>query len=183
MKINVVPIQLVFDSLHLDHSTGQIFWKVSNGNKVLLGSKAGTKTKRGYCRVVVNGVRMASHRVVWALHHGDWPPSDMEIDHINGDRSDNRPCNLRLCSPSQNRANSLSSRNTSGLRGVSWCKRTMKWDARTMKNKKNIHLGYFDSKEDAHIAYCAAVEQAHGEYAYIKNRDDTSGLGRCQNDR
>lgn len=170
MKVNKVHMDTLNRLIELKEKTGEIFWKVKAGNKIIPGSKAGTMTKRGYLRVVVGGVRLSGHRVVWALHNGDWPPDDMEIDHINGDRVDNRPCNLRLCSPSQNRANAACYKGNSGVRGVSWCKNVMKWHVRVMKNKKNILVGYFDCKQEAHQAYCKAAEEVHGEYSYVLSR-------------
>jgi hypothetical protein len=95
-------------------------------------------------------------------------PSNMVIDHINGDILDNRKCNLRQCKQSDNRKNSIISRNSSsGYKGVSWHRATKKWRSRITLNKKQIVLGYFNDKEEAYIAYCNAAPIYHGEFARI----------------
>ena len=108
---------------------------------------------------------MLAHRVAWVMTHGEWPKE--MIDHINGDRSDNRLCNLRQATRSQNLINSkLSSRNSSGFRGVSWCSAKQKWDARIYSATKLRLLGRFKTKEEAIAAYAAAAAELHGDFAY-----------------
>jgi hypothetical protein len=83
-------------------------------------------------------------------------PGRMVVDHINGDSLDNRLCNLRIATVSQNsqNRNGLDSSNTSGFRGVSWDKRHKKWYAYLTVNKKRIFLGRYDSKiQAAKIAF------------------------------
>ena len=73
-------------------------------------------------------------------------PKDMQVDHINGNRLDNRRCNLRLATDGQNMGNSKIPRhNTSGFKGVSWDKRREQWEAYISKKDKKIHLGRFDT--------------------------------------
>jgi hypothetical protein len=81
------------------------------------GKQVGYLNNIGYRQVAFKGRIYSVHRLIWAIHHGQSP--DGEVDHINGDRSDNRICNLRLASSSQNNQNRrLSSRNKSGVKGV-----------------------------------------------------------------
>jgi hypothetical protein len=102
------------------------------------------------------------HRTVMELAKGD----KRHVDHINGDKFDNRRSNLRVCEPIENWWNAKKrSDNTSGYKGVSWSKGNGKWSARIKRNKKRFHLGYFDKAEDAYAAYCIAANELHGEFA------------------
>jgi hypothetical protein len=86
-----------------------------------------------------------------AMTTGHWPNGD--VDHINGDRQDNRICNLRNVTRSENCMNSsISKRNKSGVLGVCWTSRERKWLAQIQHNGKNIHIGSFDVLEDAKAA-------------------------------
>lgn len=88
------------------------------------------------------------------------------IDHINGDKLDNRKQNLRTVNKSQNAMNSKKPRNnTSGVKGVYWDKRSEKWEASIQINMKKNCLGYFKNKEDAIQARKKAEIKFFGEYA------------------
>lgn len=95
--------------------------------------------------------------------------SQKQIDHINGNRADNRWLNLREADSCQNRQNmKRSSRNTSGFKGVSWHERGQKWMAQIACRGGREHLGLFDTIEAAYAAYCAAAKRLHGEFARFK---------------
>lgn len=90
------------------------------------------------------------------------------VDHANGDGLDNRRSNLREATHAQNSANSrLSRRSTSGLKGVTWYKRTSRWRAHITVDQAQRHLGYFDDAAEAARAYDAAALEAFGEFAHI----------------
>lgn len=109
----------------------------------------------GYRVIKVDGKTRAAHRVIWLYVYGKWP--DDQIDHINGNRSDNRLCNLREATPTVNSQNrKRHSNNGSGILGVHWVKREAKWKAGIMVAGKAIHLGLFHSLEDAAAARAAA---------------------------
>ena len=101
------------------------------------------------------------HRLVWLFGNGAWPRGP--LDHVNGDRSDNRLCNLRESTPALNNQNhhGLRPDNTSGIKGVYWDKRRSVWCAQISVNRKHIYLGQFDDKEDARKAADAARVRHH----------------------
>ena len=100
------------------------------------------------------------HRVIMAN------PEGYQIDHINGDKYDNRRCNLRLATNSQNQMNKKVPKNcSSGVTGVRWKKQADKWSALLIENGKRHHLGYFDTKEDAVSVRKQAEKHYFGEYA------------------
>lgn len=90
------------------------------------------------------------------------------VDHANGNGLDNRRSNLREATNAQNSANSrLSRRSTSGLKGVTWYKRTSRWRAHITANQEQRHLGYFDDPIKAAKAYDTAALEVFGEFAHI----------------
>lgn len=146
------------DHLDYDPATGKFWWK----------DEAGTVTGHGYRYIRVNGKMRLAHRMAWAFHYGEEPGG--LVDHINGDRLDNRIENLRMATYSQNSANAKRhSRNTSGLKGASkvikkgrW---TGRWQASITFQRKQINLGYFGTKEEAHEAYMDAARKYQGLFA------------------
>ena len=134
------------------------------------GKEAFTSTNtKGYKKGSVLGVFVSAHRVAWALHYGQWP--DGHIDHINGDRADNRIENLRDVLPHDNMRNmALSHTNTSGQVGVHWNKKNKRWLAKIGSGKTFRHLGSFVEKHDA----IAARKQAETEMGYHCNHGRTT---------
>lgn len=105
------------------------------------------------------GVHYLMHRLIIGAKKGEF------VDHINGNKLDNRRSNLRLSSKSQNRCNTRTPiSNTSGYKGVSWHKRQKKWHAQVKMNGKNHHIGYYDDPEKAHQAYLEKAKGLHGEF-------------------
>lgn len=94
------------------------------------------------------------------------PGPGQVVDHANGDTLDNRRANLRVCSYSQNSANSRRpTHNKSGIKGVGWMKSERKWRARIQVEGKDMHLGFFETKEEAAWAYFDAAKRHFGEFA------------------
>jgi hypothetical protein len=90
------------------------------------------------------------------------------VDHINGNKLDNRKGNLRLCNQSENTANAPKrTTNKSGYKGVCWNKKYGKWEVYLTKNYKHIFLGYFDDKIDAARAYNLGAETHFGKFAKL----------------
>lgn len=93
---------------------------------------------------------------------------DASIDHINGDVTDNRKANLRVCNDHQNQCNrGKTVKNTSGYKGVSWYAKGGYWVAKIRNHRKQFHLGCFETREAAAIAYNNAAKSLFGEFARL----------------
>jgi hypothetical protein len=136
-------------------------------NNQYAGKKVGYVKNGNYKVVNLFGYTLQAHRIIYQmLNNLPELPKDSIIDHINGDRLDNRIENLRVCSYSENAFNKSKNRNnTSGYKGAVWSKKMNKWQSTLVINKKAIWLGYFNTAEEAHEAYCKAANEYHGEYA------------------
>lgn len=124
-------------------------WAASAWNARHAGKEAFTALNEdGYRVGTILGVMVRAHRVAWAVYHGAWPPE--QIDHVNGDRGDNRLLNLRAVPNCLNHRNEgRPKNNTSGVTGVHWCKQTRRWRATIKVNYRNRCLGRFDTLEEA----------------------------------
>ena len=112
-----------------------------------IGCIAGNAGALGYVQIMVCRKRYYAHRLAWLFVHGYWPKA---LDHVNGDRADNRLHNLREVSSSVNMRNRrMSGNNTSGVTGVCWDYEKGKWRVQISINRKQKHLGYFDDLGDA----------------------------------
>ena len=119
------------------------------------------KNNTGYARGEIDSKFILFHNYILNINSNN----TVEIDHISGDRLDNRRDNLRICTRKENAYNKgLYSNNTSGVTGVSWHKTYCKWGAYIQKDKKNVVLGYFDLYEDAVKARREAEIKYFGEY-------------------
>jgi hypothetical protein len=147
--------------LSCNPETGLFTCKVSRGN-IRAGSIAGIKRHDGYIRIYIDGRWYMAHRLIWLHAYGTWP--EHEIDHVDGDKTNNRLCNLRLATTSQNNANRpVHKNNKCGFKGVALYRG--KWRSQIQVDGKNHHLGYFDTAEEAHAAYVAAAEKHFGRFA------------------
>lgn len=112
-------------------------------------SATGKSDKKGYLRVCYNQKQYLAHRVAWFIQTGN-DPGKLQIDHINGNKEDNRWCNIRTV---DNRVNCMNQKrpknNTSGTLGVCWHRAKRKWISSIKINYKTIQIGAFDSKEEA----------------------------------
>lgn len=148
--------------LSYDPETGMFHWRKNRG-RVRKGAVAGCLAERGVILIVFQQVLYKAHRLAWLHYYGVWPTED--IDHKDGDPSNNRIRNLREATDSQNLANMKKPvTNTSGKKGVSWHEGAQKWQAHIRVRGQNNYLGLFNSVDDAHDAYVAAAHQYHGEF-------------------
>ena len=160
---NVISVEELRKDLRYDPETGDLIRLVTR-DCVKAGDLAGCRDDRGYRIVAIKGRTYWAHRVAWALHYGAWPTH--QIDHRDLDKGNNRIANLREATPSQNHGNmAIYKSNTSGRKGVTWCKQRKKWHARIRVRGLRINLGHHDDLEAAHAAYCAAAAAAFNDFA------------------
>ncbi len=144
------------------YKNGHLFWKTRINPAVNINKPAGCSSYDA--RVIrVNKKLHLEHRLIFLFHHGNLPK---KIDHIDGDRSNNKIKNLRECTSAQNSWNSKTpTTNTSGVKGVIWNKANKKWRARFKCNKKIIEVGCFNDLGEARKAIAEARKAHHGEFA------------------
>lgn len=174
-------LEITFDDaskvLKADFEAGRMFWlertpdlfhpkaedkevSCKKWNAKFAGREAFTRVANGYLRGSIFNRSYAAHRVIWLLHAGEWPHHT--IDHINGNRLDNRISNLRDVPNVENSRNvGMHCNNTSGHQGVDWASFNGKWRARIKVDYVDHHLGYFDEITDA-IAARSAAEAKFG---------------------
>lgn len=156
----MMRLEEINEEISYCHKTGIFRWlKTGRGRKEIPGWVGGG----GYISIRVLGLVYRAHRLAWFMHYGYMPPN--QIDHIDGDVSNNAMQNLRLATSTQNNRNaSLRSDNKSGIRGVSWDKREERWRVQISVDKKNLTVGYFKSLDDAKSSYANASKMHHGEF-------------------
>lgn len=145
------------------YEDGKLFWKIQPSRRIKAGSRAGGADPRGYRSIRLQNKNIREHRVIFVMHHGYEPEI---VDHINGDKSDNRIENLRAATKSLNVMNSKRAvTNTSGVKGVCWVKGESKWHASVVVNKKTVWGKYFTCLSEAAEAVKQARAMFHGEFA------------------
>jgi len=161
------PIEWLREQIAYDPETGKFKWKVAKQKR---SDSVGGRNSRGYVYISIKYAdcdhKLKATRLAFALMEGRWPNI---MDHINGDKADDRWCNLREVTNAENKRNlPISKRNTSGHVGVCWNKKAKKWHARigaTQVGKSSKHLGFYDTKEEA----IAARKEAEKLYGFHEN--------------
>lgn len=143
---------------------GILYWKNPKAENIKVGSVAGSANKRGYLSVKTGDENYKNHRIIWKIYNGCDPEG--QIDHIDGNPSNNNIENLRVVSNIGNSKNQpLRTNNTSGVVGVSWNNRFNKWVVQIGVNRKKKQLGYFKNKNEA----IKVRKKAEKKYGYHKN--------------
>lgn len=163
-KPNSTPLtaERLRELLHYDADNGVFTRLISSGaNRAHAGDIAGGISAQGYVYIRVDGKKYKAHRLAFLHTYGRWPTD--QIDHIDGDRANNRIANLREATNSENRQNLKQSHqnNKSTLLGVSLNSKKGKFIAQISVNKRIRYLGIFPTAELAHAAYLAAKSQLH----------------------
>lgn len=142
--------------LSYDPETGLLIWKIGRGNQFSKkGGYAGSDHNSGYKVIQVSGKQYIYHRVCWFLHYGEL--SVKQIDHINGDRKDNRIINLRVLTNRENASNRDVHR-AGKLVGACLNKRRNNWLSTIRVGNKNIFLCYCKTEQEAHEMYLLALK-------------------------
>ena len=159
----LLDVKTASNYLNYNAKTGSFVWKVKT-KTYNTGDIAGKANCRGYVSIWIGGKQYYAHRLAWAFCNGSWPIGD--IDHVNEDKSDNRILNLRVASRSENMFNrGCNKNNTSGMKGVVFCKKTNRWRAQMMVNRKSVNIGRFKTIEAAANAYMLKAQEIRGEFA------------------
>lgn len=152
-KYGVLPNFSEF--LEYDKTTGNLYWKVRSSLGVRIGFVAGCKDSKGYVNIGFAGKIYKAHRIVWYMETSEWPKGC--IDHINGNPSDNRMCNLRDVSTREN-GNNQKSHRQGKIPGISSKKLNGRYRVKIQIAGKDVHLAWMENKEYAGIAYSVAKE-------------------------
>lgn len=155
-----LTVEQLRDALDYDAETGVFVWKIRPSKAVKAGDVAGCTEKRiGYITIGIAKRIYKAHRLAWLHAHGEWPKG--LIDHINGDKADNRITNLRDVFADGNSQNvrKPNRRNKSGFMGVIWYQN--KWRASMSVNGKSKWLGDYSTPEEAHQVYLEAKRTYH----------------------
>jgi hypothetical protein len=166
--MGVAVIDLAEARRLLDYSpeTGEFLWKISRGGMARAGSAAGSIDTYGYRMIKVGRTAYLAHRLAFLFVEGSLPRQ--QVDHINGNKDDNRWTNLRHATHSQNCVNrTRPNRIGDGRRGVNriGSRFQASISIRLAGKKKRVHLGMFGTADEAHEAYLGAARKLHGEFA------------------
>ncbi len=165
----------IFELFEYDESTGGLIWKpidrskfrspaaFASFNSRCLGKIAGYEKPLEYRLIRIEGQGYFAHRLIWVYFYGDGSlPQDMQIDHIDQNKRNNRIDNLRLVTNRENQMNRpISKNNKSGIIGVRLVKKTGLWRAYIQSRKNSIYLGEFKNISDA-ISIRKSAEISHG---------------------
>lgn len=149
--------------------TGKFTWRYRQGlrpcvNSARAGTTAGTVQARGYIVIGINGRARLAHRLAFLYMTNSWPPA--HVDHINGNRRDNRWVNLRPVTQAENNLNKQApTHSKTGVKGIHWHKAARKWQAQIVKDGTTHYLGLFHTFEDAQAARITAATRIHGKFA------------------
>ena len=148
-----------------DYQNGNLIRKTGRVNEI--GQIAGCVHKgKGYIHVKIKAKAFKAHRLVFLYHHGYLPEC---VDHIDGDKTNNKIENLRAATKEENCHNQkIRSTNKSGYKGVKWVEHCKKWQVEVCKNYKQLRFGMYEDLELAGLVAIEATELIHGRFSAYK---------------
>lgn len=156
--------EILKSRLTYEPRTGEFFWLVKPAGNVRIGQLAGSPNSDGYIQIRIFGVLYKAHRLAWLYMTGQWPAG--EIDHRDGDTTNNRWINLREATREQNCQNRrLRKDSGTGVKGVGLNRKTGKWTAYVKASGVVHHLGSFDTKAEAEAVRTEAAKRLHGAFS------------------
>ena len=171
--------ELLRKLLRYEPDTGRLFWlerppemfsshRACNAWNARFSGKESfiTLDTKGYCMGGILNKSYRLHRIAFTIYHGFWPYA--LIDHVDGNKTNNKIQNLREATASQNSCNRKATINgKSKFLGVYWHSHDKRWRAKLKSNGKQFHLGNFTCEIKAAKAYDAAAIKFHGEFANL----------------
>ena len=158
------PLELLEKHFECDPELGELRWKNNVNSRARKGDIAGHQELNGYRTIRIYGKKYSYHRILWYLTTKR-DPGELQIDHKNTIKSDNRFSNLRLVTNQQNQWNVAHRKtNKSGYIGVSRAG-YRKWRCCISVNNKDKYIGTFTTKDEASAAYINAARELRGTYA------------------
>ena len=159
------PTQQQVKELFNYQEDGYLTWAV-NIRRARIGNKVGIIHTNGYLRTRVNGLLQSNHRLIFLWHHGYMPKI---VDHIDGNKLNNKIDNLRVANNTQNQQNAkINIKSTSGYKNVSLCPQTKKWAVKISVDGLRKTIGRFDDVELADLVAQEARKKYHKEFARSK---------------
>lgn len=151
----------IMNMVFYNHITGVFLWRKTITGKIKAGHICGSFKDGGRFVIRAGGKRFLAHRLAWAIVYGKWP--DGEIDHIDGNPSNNAISNLRDVTKTINMQNRkrATSHNSSGLIGAHYHTKDKRWRARIVINGVSTYLGSFKTPEEASQKYIEAKRKYH----------------------
>lgn len=160
----MLTAEYIRSQIKYDPNTGDVWWREKRSKRNMekpVGYFGGLS--RNYLYIKINYKSYSLHRIIWLYVTGKWP--EIDIDHKDRNPKNNKWCNLRLATKSQNEANK-SSKNK--FKGVTYYKKIKKWVARIGYQEAIKNIGTFDCPAAAHFAYQVESDKIYGEYARIR---------------
>ena len=149
-----IDIERARELFDYNPETGVVTNKITR-RKAKAGMTVGARHAQGYLVVSYDRTKYLLHRIVWALHYGE-DPGEYGIDHVNGDRADNRIANLRKCKQSEN---------TKNRRGKCYFKSKNRFQVQIIHNNERIYGGRFKTEEEAAKAAQELSRKLKGEFS------------------
>lgn len=165
MVMNSMRLTEILETFKLTPDFNLIWIKSSKRH--LIGRVAGSVNAKGYLKIHYNRKTYCAHRMIYQIANSiEVLSDDIQIDHIDSNRLNNNPLNLRMATNQENQRNvRIQKNNTTGYKGVTYEKDRNKWKASIFDGNKRINLGRFNTPEDAHLAYSTKASELFGEFA------------------